>query len=100
MQLDAYMWGIVLDDSNMAVPWYLMTSYLYYDKDQSILSDHAYDKLCAFILSEWDEISHRHKYYIDKEALSAGTGYYLDSDILPSRVTSAADRLAKEGIPC
>ncbi len=73
---------------NMLVPWYLMTSYLYYKEDQSIITDSDYDWLCLKLSEEWDNITHVHKKYIDKDSLSAGTGYALNE--YPERVKGAA----------
>tara|TARA_Y100001963_G_C6724122_1_gene420571 strand:+ start:113 stop:406 length:294 start_codon:yes stop_codon:yes gene_type:complete len=76
------------DNINLMVPWYLMTSYLYYKCHESIISDEQYDWLCTEILSKWDDIKHPHKKYIDKDSLSAGTGYTLNE--YPERVKGAA----------
>jgi|TARA_B110000285_G_C14521278_1_gene336663 hypothetical protein len=59
------------------VPFYLMSSYLYYKKDKSVLSDGDYDMLCKRLYKEWDNVKHPHKHLIDKESLLAGTGYQL-----------------------
>jgi hypothetical protein len=67
----------IAGSSNMLVPWYLMLSYLYYIHDLSPTSDDFYDRLCKQLLVEFDTLEHRHKGYVDKDALSAGTGYYL-----------------------
>lgn len=79
---------------NLMVPWYLMSSYLYYCKDISLLSDGLYDKLCADMIEAWPEITHRHKHLIDLEALKAGTGFQLREDDYPQIVKCAAARLA------
>jgi len=75
---------------NVLVAWYLMASYLYYREDTNILSDTLYDKICVQLLDKWDTIEHQHKFLVDKEQLKAGTGYALDYDSFPSRITSAA----------
>ena len=64
-------------NSNMLVPYYLMYSYLYYEKDSPIISDAEYDTICIRLDDEWDVIEHYHKHIIDKENLVAGTGYSL-----------------------
>lgn len=61
--------------SNRLVPYYLMSSYLYYDCDKFVLEDTDYDLLCKRLLNEWDKITHMHKHLIDPESLKAGTGF-------------------------
>ena len=61
----------------MLVPYYLMYSYLYYEKDSPIISDAEYDTICKRLHDEWDNIEHYHKHIINKEHLVAGTGYSL-----------------------
>ena len=64
-------------NSNMLVPYYLMYSYLYYEKDSPIISAAEYDTICKRLHDEWDNIEHYHKHIINKEHLVAGTGYSL-----------------------
>lgn len=64
-------------ESNMLIPFYLMLSYLYYDRDLSGVPDSEFDKLCNRLQNEWDSITHEHKQYVNREALAAGTGYHL-----------------------
>ena len=74
---------------NMAIPWYLMAAYAYYEEDDPILSDSYFDKLSVKILSNWDNIEHIHKDFVSKDTLEAGTflGKY------PSRVSGAVKQL-------
>ena len=60
---------------NMLVPHYLMSCYLYYECDKSVLSDAQFDDLCKKLLDNWDSITHMHKHLISKDALKAGSGY-------------------------
>lgn len=86
---------------NMLVPWYLMASYLYYEEashEYSIMTDAQYDKICAQLLSHWDEITHRHKYLIDKDSLSAGTGFTLNYKKFPKIITTTALMLGKNTV--
>ena len=64
-------------NSNMLVPYYLMYSYLYYEKVSPIISDAEYDTICKRLHDEGDDIEHYHKHIINKEHLVAGTGYSL-----------------------
>ena len=77
------------DNLNMAVPWYLMASYAYYEEDKPILSDSVFDRLARKILEFWDTIDHMHKEFLNKDMLEAGTflGEY------PSRVKYAVQSL-------
>ena len=64
----------ICDDSiNMYVPWYLMTAYAYYKEDDPILEDSMFDMMAKRILEHWEEIQHRHKHYLTKDMLEAGT---------------------------
>ena len=76
---------VVDDNLNMAVPWYLMASYAYYEEDRPILSDNVFDRLARKILEFWEVIDHLHKDYLNEDMLRAGTfmGEY------PSRVKFA-----------
>ena len=76
---------------DMLVPWYLMTSYLYYKMDESVISDEEYDWICKELDKKWDEVEHQHKYFVDRDALSAGTGFQLRK--YPARVEFAAKQL-------
>jgi|GEM_PF-5758176 len=71
------------------IPYYLMSSYLYYKKDKSVLSDGDYDVMCKRIISEWKEIKHPHKSLVKKSALEAGTGYNIRR--YPTITMSAAE---------
>ena len=42
---------------NRLVPIYLMSSYLYYELDKSVLTDSQFDYLCKKILDNWDNIN-------------------------------------------
>ena len=59
--------------ANMLVPYYIMMAYRYYEKDDPIVSDALFDKTAKKLLSEWENISHVHKEYLNKDMLEAGT---------------------------
>ena len=75
---------------NRLVPIYLMSSYLYYRKDTSKISDGEFDLLCKRMLENWKEIKHPHKRLIKKKDLEAGTGYAIRK--YPTIVMSSAER--------
>ena len=60
---------------NMLVPYYLMFSYLYYEKNISLIEDTEFAKLCQTLLEKYDSVEHMHKHLVSKESLTAGTGY-------------------------
>ena len=60
---------------NMLVPYYLMLSYLYYEKNISLIEDTEFDNLCQTLLEKYDSVEHMHKHLVSKESLTAGTGY-------------------------
>ena len=57
------------------IPIYLMSSYLYYECDKSVLTDEEFDYVCKSLYDNWDILDHMHKHLIDKENLKAGSGY-------------------------
>lgn len=81
----------------MLVPWFLITSFLYYCHDESVISDGLYDDICMALRDKWEEIEHPHKHLIDRGALDAGTGFYLSEDDYPNRVKFAAWTLLHDG---
>ena len=62
---------------NRLVPFYLVSSYLYYKEDRQVLTDEDFDKLAKRLLDNWDKVEHMHKHLISKEDLQAGTGYAI-----------------------
>ena len=60
---------------NMLIPYYLMLSYLYYEKDITLIDDEEFDQMCKTLLEKYDEVEHMHKHLVKKENLTAGTGY-------------------------
>ena len=60
---------------NMLIPYYLMFSYLYYEKDINLITDNEFDTLCKTLLDKLDGLTHMHKHLVKKESLTAGTGY-------------------------
>lgn len=73
---------IIEKNMNMAVPWYLMAAYAYYELDDPIISDAMYDSITFILIQNWDQINHFHKEYLTIDDLEAGTflGQY------PSRI--------------
>lgn len=87
LEAERFVAGQIKANANLLVPFYLSTSWLYYERDESIISDDLYGVICDRLDKEWDSIEHWHKGLIDRSSLKAGTGYYLQ---VPERVTHAA----------
>lgn len=58
---------------------YLMASYLYYQKDVSIMDDSSFDKLCGTLKDNFKDIPERYKgeTLINESGLEAGTGFHI-----------------------
>jgi len=70
---------------------YLMASYLYYIRYQSVMPDAEYDQLAKDLLEGWNNFKHQHKHLVSKEDLKAGTLFALKDDDYPLMVKAAAD---------
>jgi hypothetical protein len=75
---------------------YLMSCYLYEHEADSVLDDREFDKLCTRIYLDWEEISHPHKWLIDRESLTTSTASYLRREDFPAIITGAAHAWLKE----
>ena len=71
--LDSMIKTKIVEDINMAVPWYLMMSYAYYKEDKPIATDATFDIVAKMLLESYDKINHRHKNLISKDSLDTGT---------------------------
>ena len=60
---------------NMLIPYYLMFSNLYYEKNINLIEDAEFDQMCKTLLDKYDGLTHMHKHLVKKESLTAGTGY-------------------------
>lgn len=81
------------EDVNKYVAPYLVHSYLYYIHDVSLILDEEYNAICKKLLENFDDITHMHKKYIDKESLKANTAYTISE--YPTIVKACA-RMAYE----
>lgn len=61
------------ENLNMLVPLYLILSYAYYVEDSPLVSDAFYDNMAKQLYKEYDNIEHRHRHLIKKDALAAGS---------------------------
>lgn len=69
---------------------YLVTSYLYYHCDISVISDEEYDDICRELHDGFEDIEHPHKHLLDKDSLAAGTAYHLTATDYPFIVRNIA----------
>jgi hypothetical protein len=67
---------------------YLMCSYAYYKEDAPLISDAEFDELGKWLLENWDSVDHRHKLYITKHDLEAGTFLGKYPSMIPGAVQS------------
>jgi NAD-dependent DNA ligase len=67
---------------------YLMCSYAYYKEDDPLISDAEFDELAKWLLENWDTVDHRHKVYISKYDLTAGTFLGKYPSMVPGAVKS------------
>ncbi len=56
---------------------YLMASYLYYETDYSVMTDHEYDRLCLELDADFESLTHWARKIVSRESLRAGTGFDL-----------------------
>lgn len=89
-----------IENPNMLVPWYLITSYAYYVLDESVVTDEMYDQICSFLAMEVsaESITHPHLHFCDPEALTAGTGYQITE--YPAIAISVANGFIRGVYPC
>lgn len=88
---------IFVIDWNKSLGWklqiYLVTSYLYYHRCKSLITDHDYDRLCKELAEGWRGLTHQHKHLVDKGQLTAGTGYAVKN--FPLMVQGAAEHMLR-----
>jgi len=76
--------------------WFLICSYAYYQRYESLMSDTAFDKMCEYMLKNYDTLEHVNKDLVTKEMLSAGSGYNLKESDYPLRVQVISDKMIRE----
>lgn len=85
---DAYSLRLCAANRDLLVPHFLILSYLYYVKDEPLVSDQCFDEIARRLDAEWENIEHPHKALIDRALIKSG--FYLQ---YPSIVIGAAERL-------
>ena len=91
--MDNMVRNLIETHPNLLVAYFLICSWLYYVKEISIISDSLFDEICETLYVHWDDIEHQHKKLIDREALKAGTGYYIPHEKYPGMTRAAAAHL-------
>lgn len=61
-----------------AISEYAVHSHIYYELNDSIISDAEYDQLCKWLLENFDSLKpHDKNNYLDRQLLNAGSGFGL-----------------------
>lgn len=79
-----------------AFSWFLSSSYAYYLKYESLLKDETFDKLCSFLLENYDKLEHQHKHLVTKGMLKAGTAHNLKEEDYPLIVRISSSELIEK----
>lgn len=89
---------IVSQNWSMAVPYILMSSYLYEFRPdlKTPLVDIEFDRLCLFTYRNWEKIEHYHKRYIERDGLKSGHPVWMCEGGYPLRTIRAAIQWSKE----
>lgn len=76
---------------------YAAHSYLYYEKDSSVISDGEFDALCKFLLDNYEWIKPFDlNDYLDKGSLEAGSGFAIAGKVCGQTRDYALDLLKTE----
>lgn len=82
-------------NKNTCISFWMLSSYAYYCRYDSIMSDTAFDKMSKFMLDNYDSLEHNHKHLITKGMLVAGSGYNLKAEDYPLIVKVTAESFIK-----
>ena len=83
---------------NQYPAYYLMMAYCYYDLDNPIASDAAFDKLSKLFKEKYDEITHPHKHLVTIDMLDAGTYIGKYPEMVKGGFASLKKELGKKSI--
>lgn len=92
MKADVWVTALIMRKPVMAVPHFLIASYMYYVEGEAILSDATFDEAVVKTLMVHKNLVHPHRHLITDEHLEAGTGFDLK---YPSIVPAAAAAMRK-----
>jgi hypothetical protein len=83
-------------NKNLLIPWFILTSYAYYEEDKPLLSDACFDSLCKRLSQYYFEIDHIHKdLLLDEtqgEEIKFHTGHFLK---YPERIKYVVEEIRK-----
>lgn len=82
-------------NKNSCFSFWLVSSYCYYIRHESLMSDSAFDKMSKWMLDNYETLEHNHKHLITKEMLEAGSGYNLNENDYPFIVKVTAEIFIK-----
>ena len=74
---------------------YLMCAYAYYKQDNPLITDEEFDELAKYLLANWKDIEHPHKWMITKADLKAGTYLGRYPSMIPGAVQSYRESVKK-----
>jgi len=92
--LDTYVQMLVRQSPKLAVSWWLIASYAYYQCNETIISDECFDYLTLVIRENYDTIEHVNKDLITEDRLSCGSAF--DLRIYPIRVRCCAELIMRQ----
>lgn len=75
---------------------FLMASYAYYIRYQSLMPDQEFDKLALDLKECWDDFEHMHKHLVTIEDLNAGSLFAMREEDYPLMVRGAAEMWIRE----
>jgi len=82
---------------NATLQKFLMCSYEYYIRLNSLVEDHEYDTMAKTLLNSWDEWQdHQHAHLVTKGDLQAGTMFTLKDSDYPMIIKQGADIWSRE----
>ena len=68
--------------AHVAIKYYAAYSYLYYEKDASLISDGEFDELCKWLLKNYEWVKPFDlNDYLSESSLEAGTGFDIASRV-------------------
>lgn len=82
-------------NKSSCISWWLSSSYCYYCKNESLMSDEAFDKLSKWMLDNYSSLQHTNKNLITEDMLKAGSGYNLKQEDYPTRVKVTGEMLIR-----
>lgn len=83
-------------DPNLLLVDWLVHSYLYYIREESVITDHEFDAICRNIRDRFDSITLHHKSLLDRETSgNFKSGFYLKASDYPTVVRACAEAMLR-----